>query len=226
MATILVISAHPDDETMLAGGTIAMYAEQGHAVYLLEITRGEGGETGDPPLTDPERLGAYREREVREAAAVLGVREVIFLPFVDPRMEIGGTASRIDVPLEDFVGEIAGCLHQIQPDIVMTHGSDGEYGHPQHIYTNRATRLALALVNRPGTLLTWNAWYDGAARPRMLNHSDRADIVRDITPWLQTKIAAAMQHRTQHSMFLRNTGAASVADMISSVESFRSITVW
>jgi N-acetylglucosamine malate deacetylase 2 len=133
---------------MFAGGTIAMYAEQGHTVYLLETTRGEGGEAGDPPLSDLEHLGAYREREVREAAALLGVREVMFLPFVDPRMEIGGIAGRIDVSLETFVASIADHLRQLRPDIVLTHGSNGEYGHPQHIYTNRATRLALTLVQQ------------------------------------------------------------------------------
>jgi N-acetylglucosamine malate deacetylase 2 len=225
MATILVIAAHPDDETMLAGGTIAMYAEQGHTIYLIETTRGEGGEAGDPPLADLEHLGAYREREVREAAAALGVREVLFLPYVDPRMEIGGTASRIDIPLEEFVSAIADCLRQIKPDIVLTHGTNGEYGHPQHIYTNRATRLALSALNRRLTLLTWNAWYEGAERPRMLNHSDRADIVRDVTPWLEAKIAAALHHRTQHTMFLRNTDAPSVAEMVSRIESFRTIVV-
>jgi N-acetylglucosamine malate deacetylase 2 len=225
MATILAIAAHPDDETMLAGGTLAMYAEQGQAIYILSTTRGEGGEAGEPPLADFEHLGAYREREIREAAAVLGVREVLFLPFVDPRMEIGGVASRIDISLEDYVAAIADHLRQLRPDIVLTHGSDGEYGHPQHIYTNRASRLALALVQQRCTLLTWNAWYEGAERPRMLNRSDKADIVRDVTPWLETKIAAAMQHRTQHTMFLRNTRVSSVAEMISSIESFRSIDI-
>ncbi|HET9224635.1 MAG TPA: PIG-L family deacetylase, partial [Roseiflexaceae bacterium] len=185
MATILAIAAHPDDETMLAGGTLAMYAAQGHAVSILLTTRGEGGEAGEPPLADVEQLGAYREREVRAAAAALGARQVLFLPYVDPRMEIGGIASRIDVPLEEFVAAIAGHLRQLRPEIVLTHGSDGEYGHPQHIYTNQATRLALALVQQRCTLLTWNAWYAGAWRPRMLNPSDRADIIRDITPWLE-----------------------------------------
>src|SRR4051794_13589611 len=138
---ILVISAHPDDETMAVGGTLAMYAEQGHVVSILETTRGEGGEAGDPPLADLEHLGAYRECELREAAAVLGVRDVMFLPFADPRMEIGGTARRIDVPLHEFVAAIADCLRRIKPDIVLTHGSNGEYGHPQHVYTHQATRL-------------------------------------------------------------------------------------
>lgn len=225
MATILVISAHPDDETMAAGGTMAMYAAQGHDVHLLETTRGEGGEAGDPPLTDPQRLGEYRERELRAAAERLGVREVAFLPFVDPHMEVGGEASRIDAPLEQFIDAIAEHVRRIEPAIVITHGSDGEYGHPQHIYTYQATRLALAMAGRPLTLMTWNAWYPDAERPRMLNPSDRADTVRDITPWLDAKVAAAMQHRTQHAMFLRNTDAPSVAAMVSHIESFRTIAL-
>lgn len=81
VATILVISAHPDDETMAAGGTIAMHAARGNAVYLLETTRGEGGEVGAPPLTDRTQPGAYREGELCAAAAELGVHEVFFLPF-------------------------------------------------------------------------------------------------------------------------------------------------
>ncbi|MBW2469668.1 MAG: PIG-L family deacetylase, partial [Deltaproteobacteria bacterium] len=58
MADILVISAHPDDETLFGGGTLARYARQGHAIYILETTRGEGGEVGEPPLTTRENLAA------------------------------------------------------------------------------------------------------------------------------------------------------------------------
>ena len=226
MATVLVISAHPDDETMAAGGTIAMHAERGDAVYLLETTRGEGGEAGDPPLADQAHLGAYREGELREAAAILGVREVTFLPYVDPHMEIDGEAARIDAPLEEFVAAIAAELRRVRPDIVITHGSNGEYGHPQHIYTHQAARLALAQVGLPVTLHTWGAWYEGAERPEMMNRFDKADIVRDITPWLERKVAAAMCHRTQHAMFLRNTGAPSVPAMITHTESFQTVELF
>jgi len=90
MASILVISAHPDDETLFAGGTLAKFANQGHDVTILETTRGEGGEVGDPPLTTRENLGAWREQEARNAAKALGVRNIFFLPYVDPFMEING----------------------------------------------------------------------------------------------------------------------------------------
>ncbi|GAG71710.1 unnamed protein product, partial [marine sediment metagenome] len=63
MASILVISAHPDDETLFAGGTLAMYAEKGHTVFILETTRGQGGEVGEPPLTTRENLATFREQE-------------------------------------------------------------------------------------------------------------------------------------------------------------------
>jgi LmbE family N-acetylglucosaminyl deacetylase len=143
MASILVISAHPDDETLFCGGTLAMYAQKGHDVYILETTRGEGGEVGEPPLPTRENLGAFRERETRQAASILGARDIFFLPYIDPFMEINGIARRIDTPLADFAAAIATYIQKIAPQLVITHGSNGEYGHPQHIYTHRATRLAL-----------------------------------------------------------------------------------
>jgi LmbE family N-acetylglucosaminyl deacetylase len=69
-------------------------------------------------------------------------------------------------------------------------------------------------------LVSWSARYEPADRERVLNKNDRADIVRDITPWLEAKIAAALCHKTQHAMFLRNTGAPTVAEMVLKTESF------
>ncbi len=220
MTTILAISAHPDDESLFAGGTLAMFAGQGHTVYILETTRGEGGEVGEPPLTTEENLGAFREQEVRKAARELGVRDIFFLPYIDPYMEINGIARPIDVPLEEFTQSIGEYVEKIRPDLVITHGSNGEYGHPQHIYTHRATRMALANGAPGTTLLSWCAWYEPADHERVLNKDDRADIIHDVTPWLEAKIAAALCHQTQHAMFLRNTGAASVRDMVWNTESF------
>ena len=220
MATILAVSAHPDDETLFAGGSLAMYAKEGHAVHILETTRGEGGEVGEPPLATLENLGAVREQEVRKAAQALGARDIFFLPYIDPHMEIGGTPRRIDAPIEEFSAAIAEHMANIQPDLVITHGSNGEYGHPQHIYTHQATRLALADTIPRTALLSWSASYDSPERERVINQDDPADMVRDITPWLDEKIAAALCHKTQHAMFLRNTGAQSVAQMIWRKESF------
>jgi LmbE family N-acetylglucosaminyl deacetylase len=221
MSTILAISAHPDDETGFTGGTLARCAELGHDVYILETTRGEGGEVGEPPLTTKENLGSFREQEVRCAAEILGAKDIFFLPFIDPHMEINGIARRVDVPMAKFVQAISEQVENIQPDVVITHGSKGEYGHPQHVYTHQATRKALADNHPEIALLSWCAWYRPSTHPRILNRDDLADLVVDITPWHAKKVAAAMCHKTQHAMFLRNTGAPTVADMISKTESFQ-----
>ncbi len=216
----MAISAHPDDETLFSGGTLAMYAQKGHDVYILETTRGEGGEVGEPPLTARENLAAFREQEARRAARKLGVRDIFFLPYIDPYMEINGIARRIEISMEEFSRAIKAHIKQIGPDLVITHGSNGEYGHPQHIYTHRATRLALG-NGRPHTaLMTWSAWHTPAERERVLNRDDQADIINDISPWHDIKVAAALCHKTQHAMFLRNSGAPSVADMVWKTETF------
>lgn len=220
MATILVVSAHPDDETLFCGGTLAMYAQKGHHVFILETTRGEGGEVGEPPLTTRENLAAFREREVRQAADILGADDIFFLPYIDPFMEINGIARRIDAPLEDFAAAIAAYIQKIDPQLIITHGSNGEYGHPQHIYTHQATRRALNSGWQGIALMSWSAWHTPAERERILNQDDQADIINDISPWHDTKVAAALCHKTQHAMFLRNSGAPSVPHMVWKTEAF------
>jgi LmbE family N-acetylglucosaminyl deacetylase len=220
MTTILVVSAHPDDETLFSGGTLAMYAQKGHDVFILETTRGEGGEVGEPPLTTRENLAAFREREVRQAARILGARDIFFLPYIDPFMEINGIARRIDIPPADFAAAITTYVQKIDPHLIITHGSNGEYGHPQHIYTHRATRMALNSGRQGTALMTWSAWHTPTEYERILNQNDQADIINDISPWHDVKVAAALCHKTQHAMFLRNSGAPSVADMVRKTESF------
>src|SRR5438067_1375768 len=181
----LVVSAHPDDETMFAGGYIARLAAEGHAVVLLCSTRGEGGEAGEPPVGPLERLGVFREQELRCAGRALGAREVRFLDFVDPRMEIGGTASAIDATLEEFATALRPHLEELQPELVLTHGSNGEYGHPQHVFTHRAVFQALRELGArgPRQVVTWTAAHPGNAEDRLANHDDPADEVRDGSPW-------------------------------------------
>ncbi len=69
-----------------AGSTLIKYAKEGHDVYVLTTTRGEGGSTGEPPVFERSELGHVREQEGHDAGAVIGARQVLFLPYVDPRM--------------------------------------------------------------------------------------------------------------------------------------------
>ena len=83
---VLAFFAHPDDETMLAGGTLALLARQGVQVHYLSATRGEGGEAGEPPLCSLEDLGQVREEELACAVAALGGSSLDFLGYTDPRV--------------------------------------------------------------------------------------------------------------------------------------------
>ncbi len=225
MARILAVAAHPDDETLFAGGFLAQRAAAGDEVYILCTTRGEGGEVGEPPLATRESLGAVREQELRCAAAALGAREVYFLPYVDPPMEIGGEPKAITVSPDEFIAAITYYLLGLRPDEVVTHGSSGEYGHPQHVYTHRTVKAAVQQLQErlKVSFLTWMANAGANAEDKLTNKEDRADLVIELTgtPWLEAKVRAALCHRTQHAMFLRNSGKPTVRDMVPTLEAFK-----
>lgn len=219
---ILAICAHPDDETF-AGGTLAKFADEDHAVHLLVTTRGEGGSTGTPPLCEPAQLAVFRERETRASAKVLGARGVALLPYRDPARDARGQLQPIDTSLESFSSAIAAGIAVLKPDVVMTHGSNGEYGHPQHMFTHRAVFAALTLLQpwRPKQVLTWCAAYPAAENERIVNQDDPADLVLDVSPWFSLKVAAMTAHRTQHATFLRYDPSQSLEQVAGRTESFR-----
>src|SRR5690242_15757138 len=125
---VLAIGAHPDDE-LFAAGMLARYAAEGHDVYILTTTRGEGGSAGDPLLCERTELGTVREAESRASAHALGARDVLFLPFVDPLKGDDGVLHPVDASMEEFSAAIAGVIARLHPDVIITHGSGGEYGH-------------------------------------------------------------------------------------------------
>ncbi len=219
---VLVIAAHPDDESAFAGGLIAKYAAEGHEVHVLWTTRGEGGEMGDPPLTTRDKLGAVREAEARAAAAALGVHGVHFLPFTDPVVGPEEALFPIDAPLELFSQTIAAVMAELRPDVVLTHGSGGEYGHPQHVFTHQAVFAALTRLQpwRPAEVLTWGGAYADPEQERFMNKNDPADIVLDVTPWLAQKIAAFNAHQTQHVLFFRHNQGKTIDQIPGRTESF------
>ena len=222
MSVVLAVAAHPDDE-LFGAGYLAKLAAEGHALHILCTTRGEGGEVGEPPVGPKERLGEYREAEMRAAARALAAEDVRFLDYVDPWMEIGGEARAIAACPEEFKAAIAEQLTRLRPDIVITHGSNGEYGHPQHVYTHRTVRAAIAALApwRPAELLTWCANTGRNSSDRVVNKDDPADFALDISPWFDVKVAVARAHRSQHAMFLRNNKVTCIDDMLRREEAFR-----
>ena len=242
--SLLAIGAHPDDETMLAGGTLAWAARAGLRVEILSVTRGEGGEVGEPPVTSQERLGEVREAELRCAAEALGAAGVTFLPFVDPLVEATGvdpappsTLFRIDAAPEAFERAIVEVIRAVRADVLLTHGTNGEFGHPQHLYTHETVRRAFASAGDPAAfpdlgaphapvaLYSWAAHLDTGGDEhleRLLNQDDPADWLLELTPeLLDAKERAALCHRSQHALFRRRRQARTVREVLLPWETLR-----
>lgn len=201
---ILAFFAHPDDETMLAGGALALLARSGAEVHYLCATRGEGGEVGEPPITEAENLGQVREEEMVCAVQALGGRSLTFLGYTDPRVGPEEELYAYTDNLTMLSGQVAASIRQFGVEVVITHGSNGEYGHPAHVISHRAAAIAVLSFGEESPLLyTAAAMFPDHPKPRLANKDDPADLVLDITPALGQKEQAAMCHRTQHALFVR-----------------------
>jgi LmbE family N-acetylglucosaminyl deacetylase len=201
---ILAFFAHPDDETMMAGGTLALLAGAGVTVHYVCATRGEGGETGEPPLCSMEELGDVREQEMVCAVGALGGRSLTFLGYTDPRVGPENELYAYTDNLTLLAGQAAASIRQFAADVVLTHGSNGEYGHPAHVLTHQAARIAVESLGKDAPLLYSVAGnFRDHPRPRSANKDDPAHLVLDISPALERKTAAALCHRTQHTLFVR-----------------------
>ncbi len=143
--SLLAVFAHPDDESIVAGGALALHAATGGACAVICATRGEWGSISDKKLADRANLGRERERELRAACDVLGVDWLRFLDLDD-----GGVASVLGAdgegrPLEIIVRAV----RELRPQTVITFGSDGLYGHPDHIAIGRLATKACVLAADP-----------------------------------------------------------------------------
>lgn len=216
--SVLCLVAHPDDETILTGGVLAMLAARGAAVHVACATRGEGGELGEPPVCERAQLGEVREAEMVCAVGKLKGKSLTFLGYVDPAV---GPASRDDptgrlypfeADLTVFAGQIAASVKQHGAQVVLTHGSNGEYGHPAHLLVHTAARIAVESFAVEGGaapgLYSFAAMYADHPYPRLADADDPAHFVVDVTPWLDAKEAAALCHTTQTSLFIRRRSEA------------------
>jgi LmbE family N-acetylglucosaminyl deacetylase len=142
---LLAVLAHPDDESLGIGGTLAKYAAEGVEVFLLTATHGERGgyrgiRPGDPRHPGPTALAAIRETELRAAASMLGVCDVSLLDHGDGRLDAADPCRIVD--------DIARHLRRIQPHVVITFGPDGAYGHPDHVAISQFTTAAVVAAAR------------------------------------------------------------------------------
>lgn len=224
MTTLLGIFAHPDDETMLCGGTLAILAARGLEIHVLCATRGEGGEMGEPPLGRREELGQVREAELRCACQALGVHGVEFLDYVDPAVGSENTLYSFTEDEDQLRAHLVAHLRRLRPDVLLTHGRDGEYGHPAHKLLHRATGAAFQRLRAEGQGPAY-FYTIAAAVPGLDDHifnaSEPADLIFELqgTPWFDAKEAAALCHVTQHGLFKRRRKAQTVREILRRVES-------
>jgi len=214
---LLGVFAHPDDEGS-SGGTLAKYAAQGQRVYVACATRGDGvdAKISEPGLATRETLGQVRAQEMACACAKLGIEPPIFLGYQDGEVD--------QVPVEDGARAVARLIRETQAQVVVTHGPDGGYGHPDHIAVSAIVTRGFALASDPaaeveGTPFTPQKLYYTAIPRSFMEQvpsfrDRRADIrgqqlrfvgVPDeaittsiaIGEWAEVKLDALSCHRTQ-----------------------------
>lgn len=138
---LMYVLAHPDDETLGGGGPLARYAAEGVGTYLVTATRGERGWWG-PLAENPglQAVGALREAELRCAAEALGLREVSLLDLIDGEVDQADPGP--------VIAAIARHIRRVRPQVVVTFGPEGVYGHPDHIAISQlATAAAVAAAD-------------------------------------------------------------------------------
>jgi LmbE family N-acetylglucosaminyl deacetylase len=138
---ILGVFAHPDDETFCAGGTFARYAKDGAEIMVVSATRGQAGQIRDASVGTRRTIGAVREGELRLACERLGVEHVRCWDYLD-----GGLP---DADYAGLVGDVVHLIREFRPDVVITFGPEGAYGHPDHIRISSAATAACVRAGDP-----------------------------------------------------------------------------
>ncbi len=138
---LMAILAHPDDESLGCGGILARYADEGVETHVLTATRGEAGRHGEGPHPGRDSLGRIREAELRRAALELGVETVEVLGYPD------GALDKADP--REVIARIVEHLRLVRPQVVVTFGPDGAYGHPDHIAVSQLATAAVTCAADP-----------------------------------------------------------------------------
>lgn len=195
---VLALFAHPDDEAYGAAGTLGACARRGHRVVVVAATRGEKGLDQTGTTTTPAQLADLRSRELAASCRLLGAEPPRFLDLPDG--DVSAHAERGRARLRALVTEL-------EPDVLITHGPDGAYGHVDHIACMRmadgmAVERVLHVAFAPGVF--------GSVRkalrrvvPELIADADstdrRFDLEVNLTDEGRQKVEAMSQHRSQLS---------------------------
>jgi len=223
---LLLVFAHPDDESVFAGGIAAKCAEAGGLVALCTATPGERGKVGTPPVCEPADLGRVRQLELVAACRELGVGTLRMLGYQDRALAVAppGTIRR----------QLVEVIRALRPQVVITFEPNGSNLHPDHVAISRFCGDAVAAAADP-------RWYPdlGAAHAvsrvlwtlplrfwELLRRGDPAsepgvDFAVDVRRWSDRKAAALRAHRSQHVGLARVFFSKPDVDRLLGVELFR-----
>jgi LmbE family N-acetylglucosaminyl deacetylase len=153
VATLVSFHAHPDDEAIPTGGTLAKASKDGHRVVLVFATKGEHGEVDEGFLDEGESLADRREQETLRSAEILGASRVEFLGYVDSGMmgtpENDAPESFWQADLDEAAQRLADLLTDEKADVLTVYDDHGVYGHPDHIQVHRVGVRAAELAGTP-----------------------------------------------------------------------------
>jgi len=149
--TVVAFHAHPDDEALLTGGTLARAAAEGHRVVLVTATAGESGLARG--IADTERLARVRIAELHASAAAMGCERVVLLGYRDSGSSGPVSRGSFAATATTQVAErLADVLREEQAHVLTTYDENGGYGHPDHVAVHRAGVLAAGLAGTPVVL--------------------------------------------------------------------------
>jgi len=210
--TVLAVFAHPDDESLACGGTLARLSDAGARVVLVCASRGRKGAVSDRALVPDGDLGRVRAEELGQAARVLGIADVVILDHPD------GDLRWVDAPL--FDREILSAIRDYRADAVITFDDDGLYWHVDHVGVHERTWDAVEALGADAPSLYFatipkgvmrqvvdaavnSGWTQPDSGPWAIVpdafglHAKPPTVVVDVSDWVQRKIAAVLCHRTQ-----------------------------
>ncbi len=205
LPSVLAVFAHPDDESLSAGGLIARHASAGARTTVVTATWS---------------ADTVRAEELAVAAYLLGAGEPRLLGYADARVpeSAPGRPRLLDAPVDDVVRRLVAIIREVRPELVVTHDvHGGATGHPDHAHTHRVTVQAMRAAGDEGAHPeAGDPWRPGALHLATHPHSARAmltDIIGarravhtvadgdatalDVTPWLEQKVGAILAHRTE-----------------------------
>lgn len=158
MRTLLAVHAHPDDETITMGGTLARYSAEAVRTIVVTCTQGDLGEVRDPSLPTEAGVGALRDRELEAAARCLGVSRLVNLGYYDSGMagwpENHRPGALYAADLAEAADRLCEVIRQERPDVLVTYDETGGYGHPDHLKVHEVAVAAFeaSALARPAKL--------------------------------------------------------------------------